>query len=133
MMEEWGLGIESLPDASIGAALAYYRKNGGKFPPGIPEFVQLAEQQSGALTSDEILDLIIRRDLSNPLVERIFKSISTYDWTHDKAKDLLPRIKVFMDKERVTPLKGIEDATRAGTGDQLGRSGMRSAKDCFLS
>jgi hypothetical protein len=117
MMDEWGQGIANLPDASIKAALDYCRTN-LEWPPSIAEFIRIAERQSGMPTPRDILMLAIRRDFSNPLAERVFHGIGSWDLSHGTEKDLLPRVEAIINESRVTPLTGIEFK-----GDTLNRIG----------
>lgn len=133
-LEEWGQAIENIPDSAIKDALAYYRTNGGDFPPSIPRFVQTCAKLGGEPSASELLEIIIRRDFeNNPLAEKIFKSVSTWNWTHDKPEQLISRIKEFIDNERTQPLKGIEDASRTRAISKSRSHGMRSVKDHILS
>lgn len=89
--EEWSLGLQGIDPNHIRPAIDYCRAN-LKWPPSIAEFREICDKCSGALDAKTIMDLAIRRDFTNPIVERIFKIIGSWDFQHDKEKDLLAKV-----------------------------------------
>jgi hypothetical protein len=63
------------------------------------------------------MQLAVRRDFTNPMVKKIFEMIGSWDFQHDKEKDLLAKVQDARQKYLRTSENLIEEST--GTHQNL--------------
>lgn len=95
----WGKAIRNLSDKQIEMACDHCMLN-FDWPVSICEFLKICENLSGMPSTEEIMQLGIRKDFSNPIVKKIYEAIGSWDFHRDTKKDLLSKIKNECDKIR---------------------------------
>lgn len=89
---DWSKGISGIDEFTIKKSVDHCLMN-LEWPPSIAEFRKICEEVSGILSVEQIIDSCIRRDLSNPMVEHIFQTVTSWAFSHEKESELIRKVK----------------------------------------
>jgi hypothetical protein len=94
---EWKEGLKDIPPDAIKGALNYCRIN-LEWPPSIAEFRKHCKKSLGIPDIDQIIQGIIRRDFSHPIMEEIYKRVGSWSFSNDSEKILKKKVKSAYDE-----------------------------------
>ena len=139
-ISEWNEGLNEIPMAAIKEALAYCRIN-LEWPPSIAEFRNYCKKALGFPSVDEVIQLAIRGDFSNPFVKKLYDSIGSWSFRNDTVKELTKKINdIYQDcgNNQMLDLKNqrnLLDEQSQGCDrdrDQSGSGSVQSVKELLL-
>lgn len=97
---EWMEGLDDLTLEQIRKGIARCRKEGGEFPPSIPEFRKLClptNEDIGILDEEEAYQQLCAKEYRHQLVKEISRCIDEYSWRMMSFKEGRKRFKVVYD------------------------------------
>jgi hypothetical protein len=65
------------------------------FPPTLPQLMELCRNHAGIPTPSEVMDLMIRKDFSHPLVKLCYDKMGSWTLSHAKKEEVLEKVTRF--------------------------------------
>lgn len=96
--EDWFEGLKGIDPMSFQDALNHCRVN-LTWSPSIAEFREICERAAGMPTESQVFDMLLRREMAHPLVERIYLRITSWSLSNDSEKELRKKIKQYYAEE----------------------------------
>jgi len=87
---EWYEALRNFSDEEIMRGLSYCRKQGGEFPPSIPEFVKMCQptlEELGILSEDRAFQNFVEQKFDNPLVKKTLQKLDYFSVYRMSTKD----------------------------------------------
>jgi len=95
VMEDW---FEELSKFSLEQVRAAVNKSLSEFtkaPPTLPELIQLCMKESGVPEPHEVIQLMIAKDFSHPLVKMIYDKIGSWTLANGKKEEIERKVKEY--------------------------------------
>jgi hypothetical protein len=87
---EWYDALRGFSDAEVQRGLSFCRKNGGAFPPSIPEFVKMCQptlEELGVLSEERAFQDFLQKNFENPILKKTVQMLDYFGVSRMSTKD----------------------------------------------